>query len=98
MIQIDLQALPDLPSFASPPRSLLHAFLDLLRRVFPLVLLHPARAGSDRSRPSPTVSSSPPWFAPDYDCGVSYIVEWSAPSVIVFPKIGSYKATIRRAA
>ena len=27
---------------------------------------HSARGSSDRSRPSPTISSSPPWPAPDY--------------------------------
>ena len=45
MLQIDLRGLPDSLSFASLPKSLFHSFLNLLRRVFLLVLLHPTRAG-----------------------------------------------------
>src|SRR5438445_13848327 len=45
MPQIDLQALPDSLSFATLPKSLLHSFVDVLRQVFLLVLLHPTRAG-----------------------------------------------------
>src|SRR5882724_4779391 len=45
MPQIDPRVLPDSLSFVSPPRGLLDAFLNLLRRVFLLVLLLPKRAG-----------------------------------------------------
>src|SRR5260370_15701777 len=45
MTQIDLRALPDSLSFASLPKTVRHSFLNSLRQVFLLVLLHPTRAG-----------------------------------------------------
>src|SRR5437588_13050911 len=45
MPQIDLRALPDSLSFASLPTTVRHSFLNSLRQVFLLVLLHPTRAG-----------------------------------------------------
>src|SRR6201993_512211 len=46
MPQIDRQDLPDSLFFASLPKSVRHSFLNFLRQVFLLVLLHPTRAGS----------------------------------------------------
>src|SRR6266481_7153620 len=46
MPQIDLRDLPDSLFFASLPKSVRHSFLNSLRQVFLLVLLHPTRAGS----------------------------------------------------
>src|SRR5439155_19942242 len=46
MLQIDLRALSGSLSFACLPKSLLQSFLNSLRQVFLLVLLHPTRAGS----------------------------------------------------
>src|SRR5882762_6741802 len=45
MPRIDVRALPDVLSFASLPKSVLHSFLSVARQVFPLVLLRPTRAG-----------------------------------------------------
>src|SRR6266446_9422452 len=45
MPQIDLRDLPDSLFFASLPKSVRHSFLNSLRQGFPLVLLHPTRAG-----------------------------------------------------
>src|SRR5438105_14118007 len=45
MPQIDLRDLPDSLFFASLPKSVRRSFLNSLRQVFLLVLLHPTRAG-----------------------------------------------------
>src|SRR5580658_3822617 len=43
MIQIGLPALPDSLSVATPPKNMLHSFVDWWRQAFLLVLLHPTR-------------------------------------------------------